>query len=147
MTDRLIYLACIFTLIQFTLAAANANALNPYELVSPDGRTPCVCGVFLSGQVKPKQQPTGYPLVLNEFDDHYVCNSMGVKQCQTKCVEQLLKYLSGNQSNACGLLDRDAYKERAHLLVKNCDNVWHNTRMSSGRELCCKDGKPYKCPI
>ena len=47
----------------------------------------------------------------------------------------------------CGTINRDCYKERAHLFVQNCEPKWINSNLAAGREYCCKNHKPYNCPL
>ncbi|XP_023706823.1 follicle cell protein 3C-1 [Cryptotermes secundus] len=110
---------------------------------------PCVCGVFLSGQfVKGrKDQPKGNAALLHEHPDHFACNPSGNKQCINKCLELIVKHLPNSGTILCGAIDRDCHRERAYLFIKNCNDTWINTNLSAGREYCCKDGMPYKCPI
>lgn len=110
---------------------------------------PCTCGVFLSNQfVKGSpEQPKGLAALLQEQDSHYPCNAIGVKQCTNKCLDSIVKHLPNSPSIICGSIDRDCYKERAYLFIQNCDALWINTNLSAGREYCCKDSLPYKCPI
>lgn len=116
---------------------------------APSPQTPCTCGVFLTGQfVKGgNQEPTGNPALLHEHEETYPCNAFGSKQCTNKCLDILVKHLPNSPAIICGSIDRDCYKERAYVFVKNCNNTWVNTNLSAGREYCCKDGTPYKCPL
>lgn len=57
-----------------------------------------------------------------------------------------MRHLPNSPLMVCGSIDRDCHKERAYLFVKNCKDKWINTNLSAGREYCCKDGVPYKCP-
>ncbi|PSN54382.1 Follicle cell protein 3C-1 [Blattella germanica] len=59
----------------------------------------------------------------------------------------IVKHLPNSPAIICGTIDRDCYKERAYLFIKNCNDSWVNTNLSAGREYCCKEGVPYKCPI
>ena len=113
---------------------------------SPPG---CVCGIFLSGQFKKgsKEQPTGNPALIHDQPGIFPCTPGGNRICTNKCLETIIKYLPNSSTILCGSIDRDCYKERAHLFIKNCKHGWINTNLSAGREYCCKDGAPYKCPI
>ncbi|XP_037938278.1 follicle cell protein 3C-1 [Teleopsis dalmanni] len=110
---------------------------------------PCTCGIFLSSQIKQgsSEKPTGKPAISNELDRNYPCNAIGQKQCQTKCLENIVKHLPNSAAILCASLDRDIRKERAYLYVKNCNNNWWNTTLAAGREYCCKNGTPYTCPM
>ncbi|CAI6362504.1 unnamed protein product [Macrosiphum euphorbiae] len=119
------------------------------SLSSSNTKTPCICGVFLSSQITKgsKKQPTGYAALLHEQDESAPCNALGVKTCTNKCLEIIAKHLPNSPAIICGSVDRDVYKERAHLFVKNCNDSWINTLLSTGKEFCCKDGQHYKCPV
>ncbi|XP_060871921.1 follicle cell protein 3C-1-like isoform X3 [Metopolophium dirhodum] len=119
------------------------------SLSSSTTKTPCICGVFLSSQITKgsKKQPTGYAALLHEQDEPAPCNALGVKTCTNKCLEIIAKHLPNSPAIICGSVDRDVYKERAHLFVKNCNDSWINTLLSTGKEFCCKDGQHYKCPV
>ena len=51
----------------------------------------CTCGIFLSSQfVKGSSAPPkGEPVISNTLDMQFVCNPIGRRQCQTKCLEQV----------------------------------------------------------
>ncbi|XP_032664687.1 uncharacterized protein LOC116841176 [Odontomachus brunneus] len=107
----------------------------------------CVCAVFLSGQFKKgsKEQPKGYPALLHEHPDSFLCNAVGNKLCTNKCLDVIVRYLPNSAATLCASIERDCYKERAYLFIKNCKDEWMNTNLSAGREYCCKDSLPYKC--
>lgn len=135
----------------------------------------CTCAVFLSGQFKKgsPEPPTGNPALLHEHDTLFPCSTMGQKQCLNKCLEtvssehcpmmyevfwvthfieyiyifQLAKQLPNSPNILCASMDRDCHKERAYLFTQSCNGTWVNTNLSAGREYCCKDGVPYKCPL
>ncbi|XP_050438145.1 follicle cell protein 3C-1 [Adelges cooleyi] len=111
--------------------------------------TPCTCGVFLSSQFTKGsgKQPSGYAALMHEQDEPATCNALGIKTCTNRCLDIIAKYLPNSSAIICGSVDRDVYKERAHLFVKNCNDLWVNTNLSAGREYCCKDGHHYKCPL
>ncbi|VVC36444.1 Hypothetical protein CINCED_3A019087 [Cinara cedri] len=120
---------------------------------APTSKTPCMCGVFLSSQIgkgaDKQSQPTGYAALVHEHDDPVPCNKLGAKNnnyCANKCLEIIVKHLPNSAAIICGSVDRDVYKERAHLFVKNCSDSWTNTLLSGGKEYCCRDGQYYKCP-
>lgn len=135
-------------------------------------QTYCTCAVFLSGQFTKgsNQPPLGNPALLHEQENVMACNPLGSKQCTNKCLEtvrlaiffiefsdkliisffafiQIAKHLPNSPTILCGSIDRDVYKERAYLFIQDCDGKWVNTNLSAGREFCCKEGAPYKCPI
>ncbi|XP_046988399.1 follicle cell protein 3C-1 [Schistocerca americana] len=124
------------------IAPAPAPPTNPKDI-------PCTCGVFLSGQfVKGSDaQPRGNAALLHELMVPFPCTPVGLKQCINRCLDTIVKHLPNSPAILCGSIDRDCYKERAYLFVKNCSDKWVNTNLSAGREYCCKDGVPYKCPI
>uniref|UniRef100_A0A6B2E9J8 Putative conserved secreted protein n=1 Tax=Phlebotomus kandelakii TaxID=1109342 RepID=A0A6B2E9J8_9DIPT len=109
----------------------------------------CSCAVFLSGQFTKgsKEPPLGDPALIHEHDETFPCTGLGLKQCTNWCLESLVKHLPNSGHLLCSAIDRDCHKERAYLFVENCNGTWVNTNFSAGREYCCKDGVPYKCPI
>nr|CAD7260731.1 unnamed protein product [Timema shepardi] len=119
------------------------------EQPPPVGPVPCTCGVFLSGQFTKNSQepPKGHPALLHEHPDPFPCNIWGNKQCTNRCLDIIVKHLPNSPTILCGSIDRDCHRERAYLFIKNCNNTWINTNLSAGREYCCKDGAPIKCPI
>ncbi|XP_069701963.1 follicle cell protein 3C-1 isoform X2 [Periplaneta americana] len=125
------------------------SLLNGNVLPTVAGPFPCVCGVFLSGQfVKGSHDPpTGNAALLHEHTDSLPCNAYGNKQCTNKCLDSIVKHLPNSPALICGSIERDCHKERAYLFIKNCNDTWINTNLSAGREYCCKDNIPYKCPI
>ncbi|KAH8291684.1 hypothetical protein KR018_005598, partial [Drosophila ironensis] len=106
---------------------------------------PCTCGVFLSSQI-PNGLPTS-PLIHQELDRMFPCNAIGRKQCQTKCLEAIVQHLPNSANIVCSALGHDCHKERAYLFIKNCQNQWINTNLQAGREYCCRNGVPYRCPL
>ncbi|KAL7745409.1 hypothetical protein ACLKA6_015421 [Drosophila palustris] len=106
---------------------------------------PCTCGVFLSSQIKNGLPET--PLIHNEMDRMFACNAIGRKQCQTKCLEAIVQHLPNSASIVCATFGHNCHKERAYLFIKNCHNQWVNTNLQAGREYCCKEGVPYRCPL
>lgn len=71
----------------------------------------------------------------------FSCHFIALK----KLVLQIIKHLPKSGDIVCAMVDRDCYKERAYLFIKNYDPKWINTNMSAGREFCCKDNEAYKC--
>ncbi|XP_072377520.1 uncharacterized protein Fcp3C [Diabrotica undecimpunctata] len=111
---------------------------------------PCTCGVFLSGQFKKgsKKQPKGLPVLTQEMDTPFMNNAVGNRQCTNKCLELIIKHLPKSSEIICATVDREhVFKERAYLFIKNHSDKWHGTNLSAGREFCCKDNIPYKCPV
>ncbi|XP_022200265.2 follicle cell protein 3C-1 [Nilaparvata lugens] len=110
---------------------------------------PCTCGVFMSGQFTrgSHSQPKGNPVLMHEYEDVFPCTAVGNKQCINKCLDVLAKHLHNSPAIICGAMDRDCYKERAYLWIQNCNKNWINSNLSAGREYCCKNGSPYKCPL
>lgn len=109
----------------------------------------CSCAVFLSGQFvrgSPKP-PVGYPPITADIEDQFPCNPIGVNKCTKKCLDNLAGHLARSAEIICMSIDRDAFKERAHLFIKNCNSGWINTNLSAGKEYCCKNGESYKCPM
>ncbi|KAM7348566.1 follicle cell protein 3C [Cochliomyia hominivorax] len=107
----------------------------------------CTCGIFLSSQfVKGSAEPPkGDPAISTTLERSFQCNAIGQKQCQTKCLEQIVQHLPNSANILCASLDRDIRKERAYLFVRNCNSKWYNTNLAAGREYCCKNGLPYSC--
>lgn len=61
---------------------------------------------------------------------------------------QIIKHLPKSSEIICATVDRDeVFKERAYLFIKNHSDKWFGTNLSAGREFCCKDYTPYKCPL
>ncbi|CAH1137754.1 unnamed protein product, partial [Phyllotreta striolata] len=123
--------------------------LEPEESREEPEPVPCTCGVFLSGQFKKgsKKQPKGLPVLTQEMDTPFMNNAVGNRQCTNKCLELIIKHLPKSNEIICATVDREhVYKERAYLFVKNHSDKWHGTNLSAGREFCCRDNVPYKCP-
>ncbi|KAK7869877.1 hypothetical protein R5R35_006681 [Gryllus longicercus] len=127
--------------------AVNATAAPPL-LLAPT-KVMCSCGVFLSGQFTrgSKDPPRGNPAMLHEDVDMFPNTPFGFKQCTNRCLDIVVKHLPNSPAILCGSIDRDVHKERAYLFIKNGEDRWMNTNLSAGREYCCKDGVPYRCPI
>ncbi|KAJ9591446.1 hypothetical protein L9F63_002052 [Diploptera punctata] len=144
-----IHWICTTTSRKTTIQFFQVNTLPPLIKRYPTSSFPCVCGVFLSGQfVKGSPEPPkGNAVVLHELMENLPCNAFGNKQCTNKCLDSIVKYLPNSPALVCGSIDRDCYKERAYLFIKNCSDTWVNTNMSAGREYCCKEGISYKCPL
>ncbi|XP_023291768.2 follicle cell protein 3C-1 [Lucilia cuprina] len=113
----------------------------------PEDDFSCTCGIFLSSQfIKGSSEPPkGEPAISSTIERSFACNAIGQKQCQTKCLEQIVQHLPNSANILCASLDRDIRKERAYLFVRNCSNKWYNTNLAAGREYCCKNGLPYSC--
>ncbi|GJQ67173.1 hypothetical protein Trydic_g8084 [Trypoxylus dichotomus] len=110
---------------------------------------PCGCGIFLSGQFEKgsKEQPKGLPALTQEVGGFFPNNPIGIKQCTSKCLDMIIKHLPKSSDIICATIDRDCYKERAYLFIQNHSTKWINSKMSAGREFCCKNNLPYKCPL
>ncbi|XP_073831860.1 follicle cell protein 3C [Musca autumnalis] len=108
---------------------------------------PCTCGIFLNSQFTKgsPNPPRGEAVISNTVDRTFACNGVGQKQCQTKCLEQIVRHLPNSANILCAALDHDIHKQRAYLFTKNCQDVWINTNLTAGREYCCKNGEPYSC--
>ncbi|CAG4963303.1 unnamed protein product [Parnassius apollo] len=115
---------------------------------------PCQCGVFMSQQVgikegrrgRPRGPPQGEPVVTYDTDSASLpCGSSGFKHCVSKCLDVILKYLPRAGPVICGAVERDVYREKAFLFIKNCGGDWSPTNFSAGKEFCCKDGEHQKC--
>ncbi|KAJ0181295.1 hypothetical protein K1T71_003380 [Dendrolimus kikuchii] len=115
---------------------------------------PCQCGVFLSQQVgikegrrtRPRGPPQGEPVVTYDTDAPSLpCGTGGFKNCITKCLDVILKYLPRAGPVICGAVERDVHREKAFLFIKNCGGDWTPTSFSAGKEFCCTDGQHHKC--
>ncbi|KAG6452684.1 follicle cell protein 3C-1 [Manduca sexta] len=115
---------------------------------------PCQCGVFMSQQVgikegrrsKPRGPPQGEPVVTYDTDAPSLpCGSRGFKSCISTCLDVILQYLPKAGPVICGAVERDVYRERAFLFIKNCGGDWTATSFSAGKEFCCVNGKHEKC--
>ncbi|XP_026466702.1 follicle cell protein 3C-1-like [Ctenocephalides felis] len=126
-----------------------ALAIPEEDESKPEVSLGCNCGIFMSGQIPrgSKAQPKGNPVLLQEQDGIFACTPLGTKQCTNKCLDTIIRHLPNSPNILCGLMDRDCHKERAYLFVRNCGSGWTNTKLSAGREYCCKEGKPYTCPL
>ena len=71
--------------------AATALVKSSINKLSYEDRS-CICGIFLSSQfVKGSSAPPkGEPVISNTLDKKFVCNPIGRRQCQTKCLEQVI---------------------------------------------------------
>ncbi|KAJ8944892.1 hypothetical protein NQ314_009348 [Rhamnusium bicolor] len=151
MMDVHFYIFFTFTLIEMARAGNLATAIQTNEIKTIEIKDPipCTCGVFLSGQFKKgsKDQPKGVPVLTQEMDTPFLNNTVGNRQCVNKCLELIIKHLPKSGEILCSLVDREEiHKERAYLFVKNYNDKWFGTNLSAGREFCCKDYNPYKCP-
>lgn len=74
----------ISTLIIITSAGDASN-----NIKTDNKPVPCTCAVFLSGQFKKgsKDQPRGVPVLTQEMDTPCMNNSMGTRQCTSRCLE------------------------------------------------------------
>ncbi|CAH1368581.1 hypothetical protein MTP99_010027 [Tenebrio molitor] len=130
---------------------ALASAGDPFNGTIADNKpVPCTCGVFLSGQFKKgsKEQPKGVPVLTQEMDTPCMNNAMGNRQCTNRCLEMIIAHLPKSAAIICATVDRElVHKERAYLFIKNYSDKWQSTNLSAGREFCCRDNVPYKCPI
>ncbi|CAG4924001.1 unnamed protein product [Colias eurytheme] len=115
---------------------------------------PCQCGVFMSQQMgfkdgrrtKPRGPPQGEPVVTYDTEGPILpCGSSGFKQCISKCLDVILKYLPRAGPVICGAVERDVHRERAFLFIRNCGGDWSPTNFSAGKEFCCTDGQHHKC--
>lgn len=118
------------------------------KISTTDPPVGCACGIFLSGQFKKgsKEPPKGNPAIINDLPDELPCTPAGNRLCINKCVETIIKHLPNSPKIICSSIEHDCHKQRAHLFIKNCKSGWINTNLSGGREYCCKNGTPYKCP-
>lgn len=79
-----------------THAKAGKNRKTSVTTTTTEGSRaiPCTCGIFLASQIKrgTNEQPEGAPVITNELDRTFACNTVGQKQCQTKCLETVSIY-------------------------------------------------------
>ncbi|XP_076547279.1 follicle cell protein 3C-1-like [Osmia lignaria lignaria] len=122
------------------------NTLHVSTTPTPHG---CVCGIFLTKQFKKgsKEPPIGDPAVMHEHPGIFSCTQSGNRHCVNKCLETIVKFLPSSSTILCGSIEHSCYKEKAYLFIQNCQSGWINTNLSTGKEYCCKDGAPYKCPL
>ncbi|XP_078051624.1 follicle cell protein 3C-1-like [Augochlora pura] len=120
-----------------------------FQVTTVEPSLGCVCGIFLSGQFKisSKDEPKGNPALTHDQPGIFPCTPGGNRHCTSKCLDTIIKYLPNSSTILCSSLNRDCHKEKAYLFIKNCKHKWINTNLSAGREYCCKNGVPYKCPI
>ncbi|XP_071440525.1 follicle cell protein 3C-1, partial [Hetaerina americana] len=132
-----------------------STALKPYVSSSKNNEIkegelhPCVCAIFLGSQLdKNGGPPKGDPVLQHTHEGPCLPRGpVGIKMCTNKCIEMATKHLHNSKEILCAVVDRDIDREKAHLFVKNCDDKWVNTNLSSGREYCCKSGLPVPCPV
>lgn len=147
------YLIYLLSILCFSSVFANEIKLkasnSTLDVTTTESPIGCTCGIFLSGQFKKssKESPTGNPVLIYDQFETFPCTLNGKRLCINKCLDTILKYLPNSSAIICGSIERDCYKERAYLFIKNCKSGWINTNLSAGREYCCKKGAPYKCPI
>ncbi|KAL9881410.1 follicle cell protein 3C-1 [Glossina fuscipes] len=127
--------------------ADHISSSTPLITKSPSAydQVPCTCGIFLGSQLKSQNITNNSALIISELNRFYNCDKRGQMRCQTNCLEQIMQFLPKSDRIICASSSDDLLKEKAYLLIKNCDNYWINTKLTSGHEYCCKDGKPYKC--
>ncbi|XP_072935968.1 follicle cell protein 3C-1 [Epargyreus clarus] len=153
--------ACLWLLVvtegRRKLKRDEVESLKTSEEVDLDGDyddiEPCQCGVFMSQQVgvknrrsRPRGPPQGLPVVTYDTDAPSLpCGSSGFKNCISKCLDVILKYLPRAGPVICGAVERDVHREKAFLFIKNCGGDWTPTNFSAGKEFCCTDGQHHKC--
>lgn len=121
---------------------------NTLKILTTESSIGCICGIFLTGEFKKdnKESLEGNPALIHGLPGVFPCTPIGNKICISKCLDTIIKYLPNSSKILCSSIERDCYKEKAYLFIKNCKSGWINTNLSAGREYCCKDGRPYKCP-
>ncbi|KAJ8733917.1 hypothetical protein PYW07_014468 [Mythimna separata] len=159
----LLLAVCVF----MTVTSEGKRKRENYEVSAPseentyddddynDDIEPCQCGVFLSQQVgikennrrsRPRGPPTGEPVVTYDTDSPSLpCGLGGFKNCVSRCLDVILKYLPRAGPVICGAVERDVHREKAFLFIKNCGGEWTPTSFSAGKEFCCTDGEHHKC--
>ncbi|KAK9869507.1 hypothetical protein WA026_003260 [Henosepilachna vigintioctopunctata] len=144
------FLVIFFTLALLAFCGADDKEENSIKNSHQGKPVPCTCGVFLSGQFKKgsKEQPKGVPVLTEETEKAFENNPVGQRKCTNKCLERIITHLPKSGSIICASTDRElVHKERAFLFIKNHSDKWQGTNLSAGREFCCKDNEPYKCPV
>lgn len=70
------------------IKALDVNDLDDFSYEKPEV-VPCTCGIFLSSQFKKgsPDPPEGSPALLLDINKAFACNQVGVRQCQSKCLE------------------------------------------------------------
>ncbi|XP_033313725.1 uncharacterized protein LOC117212795 [Bombus bifarius] len=145
--------AFLLSILYFLSASADQikiKVLNDtLKIVTTEFPVGCACGIFLSGQFKKdgKESPKGEPAIFHDLPGAFSCTPTGNKLCTNKCLDTIIKHLPNSPKILCNSIKYDCHKERAYLFIKNCNSGWINTNLSAGREYCCKDGTPYKCPV
>ncbi|KAK3926709.1 Follicle cell protein 3C-1 [Frankliniella fusca] len=107
---------------------------------------PCTCGIFLSSQCKGREQPRGLPAMSHEFKRATPNTPYGVRQCTSACVDMIVKHLPNSGPILCSSIEKTIVREKAYLFIKNYRNKWLATRLSAGKEFCCKNGVAVRCP-
>ncbi|XP_008547358.1 uncharacterized protein LOC103571118 [Microplitis demolitor] len=131
---------------KITTENININITHVNSSTVPTKVPGCLCGIFLSGSKKKiKELPEGDPVITHDIFEEFPNNSDGNKSCIKKCLSIIVKHLPNSPTIICSSLNRDCYKERAQLFIKNSSDKWIRTNLSAGREFCCKDNLPYKC--
>ncbi|KAG8232435.1 hypothetical protein J437_LFUL012865 [Ladona fulva] len=118
---------------------------------------PCTCGIFLAQQCRGKSKdPSGEPVVQHCYEKVMEPEGMvGIRLCSNKCVEMITGYLANSNEIICALAGRDVNGEKAHLYVKNHDDKWHDSNLSSGKFYCKNEPTsfpemchpPLVCPL
>ncbi|XP_065200231.1 follicle cell protein 3C-1-like [Planococcus citri] len=106
----------------------------------------CTCGVFLSSQIVKGAVKSAVedPVISVDVEEPGNC---AITQCSTKCLEEMVKFLPTSSSIICASVDRDVYKEKAHLFLNVCDQGWKKSKISTQKAICCENSKDYKCPV
>ncbi|XP_076165497.1 follicle cell protein 3C-1 isoform X2 [Ptiloglossa arizonensis] len=145
----IIYLLLVFCFSTVFADQIKLKILNDtFDIATTQSSFSCTCGIFLNGQFKKGSKvPTENPTLIHDQSGVFPCTPSGKKLCTHKCLNTIVKYLPNSSTILCNSIERDCYKERAYLFIKNCRSEWINTNLSAGREYCCKKGAPYKCPI
>ncbi|XP_043254970.1 follicle cell protein 3C-1 [Colletes gigas] len=145
-----IYLLVVFCFSSvFTNQIKSKTLNNTHDFTTTEFPNDCACGIFLTSQFKKgnKESPAGNPALIHDQPGTFSCTPAGKRLCTNKCLETIIKYLPNSSTMICSSIERDSYKERAYLFIKNCKSQWINTNLSAGKEYCCKNGTSYKCPI
>ncbi|KAE8747362.1 hypothetical protein FOCC_FOCC006004 [Frankliniella occidentalis] len=71
-----------------------------------------------------------------------LCAFVGAQECKS----EIVKHLPNSGAILCSSVNKTISREKAYLFIKNHRNKWLATRLSAGKEFCCKDGHAVRCP-
>ncbi|XP_065225265.1 follicle cell protein 3C-1-like [Planococcus citri] len=142
--DLLFILGCFVAFLESCSALAVKDKRG--AAATSQANASCTCGVFLSSQIVGGAVKSMLENPAITVDVEEPVNCANTAQCSTKCFEEMVKFLPTSSSIICGTVDREVYKEKAHLFLNVCDQGWKKSKISTQKEICCKDSTSYKCP-